>query len=242
MELKKNDLGAGSYELEPLVQYSLPSGEQVNIIEGKISRNGDRKVQIDLRSNGPCAALRATMKGELKSCQNVRGEMFFASESNQLIQIGLCTQNFNFFRFIGALEYVKSENSLQILISNLKMTSEILGQAELNGKVTRAGYLVYAEGMTKYGENLEHTLEEKYRIGQDEDGTNILKFSIQSSQFPKFSTELASTMKREQNGLDFYMEGAVGPKGNRIAKYYQKSNIQFDSIKSFDMKKEVKSE
>lgn len=61
-EVRKTTEGSG-YKLTPLVQYQLPNGSPVKLVEGEITRVPGQKLNVDLRTGGPIRMLRGSVKG-----------------------------------------------------------------------------------------------------------------------------------------------------------------------------------
>jgi hypothetical protein len=62
LQLKKTTSG-NVRKYQPVVQYTLPGGNPVDLIEGQVVRIVGEQVQIDLRTTGPVKSLRGHVKG-----------------------------------------------------------------------------------------------------------------------------------------------------------------------------------
>lgn len=63
MQLKRVKAGSVN-KYEPIISYNLPGGRPVKLVEGQVLVvEGQRKMEIDLRTAGPMKSLRGSVKG-----------------------------------------------------------------------------------------------------------------------------------------------------------------------------------
>ncbi|ODN00144.1 Apolipophorin, partial [Orchesella cincta] len=68
-EVRKTVEGAG-YKLTPVIQYQLPQGNPVKLLQGEITRVPGQQLNVNLRTGGPFRSVRGSVKGSLLINQN----------------------------------------------------------------------------------------------------------------------------------------------------------------------------